>query len=148
MRVLLVFISLLVLLPGGYVEIKKDDRCAVCGMQPYKHPEWKAEILLKDGRYIPFDSPKCMFKYYLNFKGRTEIEAIYVTEYYRLKPIDARRAYFVVGSDVYGPMGNDLVPLRSREEAEEFLKDHNGKRILKFEDVDKRLIEGIESGKW
>jgi nitrous oxide reductase accessory protein NosL len=144
MKIVMILLSILIIIPGSYVEIKKDDRCAVCGMHPYKHPKWRAEILLKEGSYIPFDSPKCMFKYYLNMKDKDKVDSIYVIDYYRLKPIDAKKAYFVVGSDVYGPMGNDFIPVESRKEAEEFIKDHNGKKILKFDEVNGEVIKEIE----
>lgn len=58
-----------------------------------------------------------------------------MTEYYGLTRVDARTAFYLVGSDVLGPMGHELVPLASREEAEEFLADHKGRLILRFDDV-------------
>ena len=32
-------------------------------------------------------------------------------------------------------MGNEIVPLESRSDAEDFFKEHKGKRILTFEEV-------------
>lgn len=144
MKVIMLLISILIVTSGNYIEIKKGDRCATCGMEPYKYPKWKSEILIKDGKYIPFDSPKCMFKYYLNMKDKNRINSIYVTDYYRLKIIDAKNAYFVIGSDIYGPMGNDIIPIDGKKEAEEFIKDHNGKKVLKFDEINKDVISEIE----
>ena len=73
-----------------------------------------------------------------------DIAAIYVMEYYEMKPIDARKAFFVVGSDVYGPMGHELIPLATEADAATFRQDHQGKRILRLEEVTPRLIEGLD----
>jgi nitrous oxide reductase accessory protein NosL len=43
------------------------------------------------------------------------LEAIGVTDYYRVQRIDAHKAYYVVGSDVLGPMGHELIPLETRQ---------------------------------
>ena len=107
----------------------------------YKYPDWVGEIIFKDGSAAFFDGAKDLFKYYFNLKkynpkkNKENIAAIYVTEYYDMKLIDAKGAYFVVGSDVYGPMGKELIPFVSKADAEGFKKDHKGNRILGFEDV-------------
>ncbi len=106
-----------------------------------KYSDFLAEIFFEDTSYVTFDGPKDMFKYYFNMerydkkRNRTDIEAVYVTEYYRLVLIDARSAYFVVGSDVRGPMGDELIAFETAQDAQAFNKDHKGKSILGFDDV-------------
>jgi nitrous oxide reductase accessory protein NosL len=123
------------------VEIKKSDKCQVCGMFVSAYPRWVAQILFKDGSYAAFDGPKDMFKYYLNVgkynpsKKQADILAIYVTEYYSAKSAEAQGLFYVQGSDVNGPMGAELVPVMTMEKAKEFMKDHGGRKILKFEEV-------------
>jgi nitrous oxide reductase accessory protein NosL len=63
------------------------------------------------------------------------IARAYVTDYYATTLIDARGATFVAGSDVMGPMGHELVPLRTADEAETFVKDHGGSARLAFDEV-------------
>lgn len=108
-------------------------------MYVHKYPNWIATIVLEDGSQIFFDGPKDLFRYLLNLdqprvNGR-EISTVWVTDYYRVKSIDAKTAHFVVGSDVMGPMGAELVPLGSRDEAETFARDHGGAEILAFDEV-------------
>ena len=116
----------------------------------HKYPDWRAEIIFKDGSFDFFDGAKDMFKYYLNLKkynsGKTQkdIEAVYVTEYYDMTMIRAAKAYFVIGSDVYGPMGKELIPFSSAPSAEAFLKDHSGKAILPFEAITPDLLRRLE----
>ncbi|MBU1232324.1 MAG: nitrous oxide reductase accessory protein NosL [Proteobacteria bacterium] len=134
----------------GPVEPSRDDKCPVCGMFVYKYPDWTAEIIFKDDSVEFFDGAKDMFKYYLNLarsrSGRNikDIAAIYVKDYYDVKMIEARKALFVSGSDVYGPMGHELIPLATEEDARNVVKDHKGKRILRFEEVTSMVIEKLD----
>ena len=77
-------------------------------------------------------------------RTQADVDAVYVTDYYRLEPIDARTAYFVVGSDVYGPMGRELIPFARANDAREFMKDHRGKVILRFSDVTLEVLKGLD----
>ncbi|MEW8381482.1 MAG: nitrous oxide reductase accessory protein NosL [Candidatus Thiodiazotropha taylori] len=52
----------------------------------------------------------------------------------------------MIGSDVLGPMGHELIPLESQADAEEFLKDHQGVAILKFDQVEKGLLLNLDVG--
>jgi copper chaperone NosL len=52
----------------------------------------------------------------------------------------------VIGSDVLEPMGHELVPLRGEDEAKEFLRDHQGKRVARFDEVHQTLLEKIDQG--
>jgi len=132
------------------VQPSKKDKCPVCGMFVYKYPDWVGQIIFKDGATSFFDGAKDLFKYYFNLqkynpeKTTKDIAAIYVTEYYDMKIIDAKTAFFVVGSDVYGPMGRELIPFVSRSDAEAFKQDHKGQRILGFEDIKPGIIKKLD----
>ena len=132
------------------VKPSKKDKCPVCGMFVYKYPDWVGEIMFKDGTMAFFDGAKDLFKYYFNLKkynhGKTQkdISAIYVTEYYDLKLMDAHKAHFVMGSDVYGPMGRELIPFFTKEDAGEFKKDHKGMRILVFQQITPAVIKKLD----
>jgi nitrous oxide reductase accessory protein NosL len=123
------------------VELRKDDKCPVCGMFVAKYRTWIAQVVFSDGSYAAFDGPKDMFKYYLQLgkyapsKKSSDIAAVYVTEYYSAKLMDAKKMFYVLGSDVMGPMGDELIPVASEEKAREFMKDHKGKEILKFPQI-------------
>jgi copper chaperone NosL len=123
------------------IKVKETDKCSVCGMFVAKYKNWVAQINFKDETYAVFDGPKDMFRYYLDMKkynpSKTvaDIDTILVTDYYSTEIVDARKVFFVQGSDVYGPMGSELIPLSSEAAAKEFMKDHKGNRMLKFSDV-------------
>ena len=129
-----------------------QDTCPVCGMFVAKYPEWIATVLYRNGHAHHFDGAKDMFKYLLDLEKWApghqagDIQAIGVTEYYGLTRIDARKAFYVVGSDVLGPMGHELIPLETREDAEEFMRDHKGVAIVRFADVTQKKLKNLDNG--
>ncbi len=123
------------------IEITKDDKCPICGMFVYKYKKWAAQIYYGDTHYT-FDGVKDMMKYY--FLNTDNISKILVTDYYSQDVINAHKAYFVVGSDVYGPMGDELIPFKSRSEAEVFSIDHKALKILKFSEINKKEIYKLD----
>ncbi|MCU7843076.1 MAG: nitrous oxide reductase accessory protein NosL [Candidatus Thiodiazotropha sp. (ex Monitilora ramsayi)] len=129
-----------------------EDTCPVCGMFVAKYPEWIATVRYKDGHAHHFDGAKDLFKYLLDLPKWApnhqagEIEVIGVTEYYGLTRIDARKAFYVIGSDVLGPMGHELIPLETKEDAEEYLRDHKGLSIVLFNDITLEQLQGLDAG--
>lgn len=127
----------------------QQDKCPVCGMFVAKYKDWVAEVVFKDGTYHVFDGSKDMLRYYQNMKKYTpakreaDIDSLFVTDYYSLSLIEAKAAYFVAGSDVYGPMGKEFIPFLKETDAKEFMKDHKGERILRFKDITPALINGM-----
>mgnify|MGYP001820071519 FL=1 len=107
--------------------------------------------MFDDDSTVFFDGSKDMFKYLLARdtsapdKRKPKIAATFVTSYYEGEAIPAATAYFVSGSDVNGPMGSELVPHRTREEAEEFLRDHKGNRVISFDEVTTELLRSLNA---
>ena len=126
------------------------DKCPVCGMFVAKYPDWVAQIVFGDGSTVFFDGAKDMFKFYFNLpkyrpqKTQADIRAIRVTDYYAIEPIDGRQAFYVSGSDIYGPMGRELIPFHKEAQAQEFMKDHKGKSVLRFAEIDPAVIKGLD----
>jgi copper chaperone NosL len=126
------------------------DKCPVCGMFVAKYTDFIAGIRFKDGSYAFFDGAKDMFKYYLDLKKynpgkkQEDIDSIRVTDYYDLSLTDGSKAFYVVGSDVFGPMGRELIPFSKEADAREFLKDHKGKSLLRFQEVTPALIKTLD----
>ena len=114
------------------IAVKEGERCPVCGMSVYKYPKWVAQIFYGDKHYS-FDGVKDMMKYFIQHQDG--ISKIIVTNYYTQKVINAKEAYYVSGSDVYGPMGDELIPFSTDEEAITFSLDHKGVKILRFNEI-------------
>jgi copper chaperone NosL len=126
------------------------DKCPVCGMFVAKYPDFAGQVHFKDNSVYHFDGSKDLFRFYLNStrytagKKTAEVTAVYVTSYYDLSLIDGTSAWFVAGSNVYGPMGRELIPFAKESEAREFKKDHSGKTILRFKDVTAAVLKGLD----
>lgn len=135
--------------PVGKVDGKA--RCPVCGMFVAKYPQWLAQIVMADGNIQAFDGVKDMMAYYFSpdqFGGPADVTAshIFVKDYYSQSWIDGRKAFYVTGSDVYGPMGHELIPFNTRDAAENFFKDHHGHQIFTFSEISAELIKALRKG--
>jgi len=156
--ILLFFAQLIIFTPILLANGKATDtvssqvRCAVCGMFVAKYPSWLAQIHYDDlGQTRFFDGVKDMMVFYFQperYEGapREAIKNIYVKDYYSLNWLSAKDAFYVFGSDVYGPMGHELIPFESKDAAESFSKDHHGKEILTFGEITPGLIDSLRLG--
>lgn len=134
---------------GQPIGVEKSDKCPVCGMFVAKYPDFLAKVLFEDGTYAVFDGNKDMFKYLLDIprynpaqQGR--VKDIQVTDYYGIFGVDGRKAWYVVGSDVYGPMGRELISFIREDDAREFARDHHGKNVLRFDDIDDEVVQSLD----
>ncbi len=125
------------------------DRCPVCGMFVARHQDWAARIMVKDGPAVWFDGAKDMFTFLLDpAKYRpsarpADLSEVTVHDYYAVAAIDGRKAYYVLGSDVRGPMGAELIPFEKLADAQEFKIDHHGTAVLLFDAVTPDVLSGL-----
>ncbi len=106
-------------------------RCARCGMKIDPASPWNADLGEEH-----FDSPRCALSTWLEHQKRGTVR---VQDYYDRAFHPADEVRFVVGSDVVGPMGPDLVPVDPARVAK-FEKDHGGTRALALTDVDEKAL--------
>ncbi len=133
------------------MDFDKDTTCVVRHFNVYKDPSWVSKIELQNGKKIFFSSPKSMFEFYfqpgkwfdIGVKSEDDFKDILVTDFKTLKPVKAKGAFYVYGSHVVGPAGDDLIPFDSYAAAEEFSKKNNGKRIMSFKEISDALIRLI-----
>lgn len=129
--------------------IAKSERCPVCGMYPANFPHWHAQIVFKNGEHASFDAAADMFRF-LNNMGKfdkkhvaADIGKIFVPAYDKSGWLDAKQAYFVAGSKVKGPMGNDLPAFSSKDEAIRFSQKSGGKP-LSFEQITPEVVNSAD----
>jgi nitrous oxide reductase accessory protein NosL len=131
-------------------EIAEDSRCQVCGMFVAKYPNWVTQIHSADGKVTFFDGVKDMMVFYFNSDKygvkADAIKEIWVKDYYTMAWLDGRKAHYVIGSDVHGPMGHELIPFATKEAADSFLKDHHGKAVVAFDDITSEKVESMRMG--
>lgn len=131
-------------------KIDGEARCAVCGMFVAKYPNWVTHIRDSKGHAKVFDGVKDLMAFYFDpgafgSDGKLAVAEIWVKDYYTLAWLDGRKAFYVVGSDVYGPMGEDFIPFQDQGAAENFLKDHNGSKLLTFSEITREMVKSMRS---
>jgi nitrous oxide reductase accessory protein NosL len=131
------------------MQVPKEAKCPVCGMYVAMYPKWAAKVEI-DGYTHYFDGVKDMMKFYFKpaeyHKQATQdmITHLAVTDYYSLKTIDGKTAWYVVGSNVFGPMGHELIPFASKKDALSFKRDHGGKEVLSFDQITAAAVHALD----
>lgn len=126
---------------GASVQKAASLDCAHCGMPSQDYPKWQVKSYFPEKGLTFFCSPKCFFFY--QQKQGVAADSAWVPDFYSTERIDALNCYYITGSDVLGPMGNDLVPVYEQEAGEEFMKDHRGKKILKFNEINESTMQEL-----
>jgi len=134
-------------LSGKHIDVPAEAKCPVCGMFVSKYPKWAARMTHDDKTHY-FDGVKDMMKYYI-FDGdfpynRSHISEITVSDYYTLEEIPAKEAFYVLDSDIFGPMGRELIPFKSQKSAKAFMDDHNGKAMVKFDQITDKMVMALD----
>jgi copper chaperone NosL len=96
---------------------------------------WSADI--DDGSTHHFDTPRCALTTWAASGKRGSVR---VQDYYDRTARPATDVRFVIGSDVVGPMGAELVPVDVARVAK-FEKDHGGTRALALGDIDEGALK-------
>lgn len=129
----------------GTMRVSDPDRCPVCAMRPNRYPKFSCAIQLKDGRTFYFCAAGCMIRSWMHpevFLGveRSGLALPVVREYFTGRQMDGREVKWVAGSDVVGPMGPALVPVRGERECETFMQRHGGRAVF--------TLEGMDDERW
>jgi copper chaperone NosL len=157
-RRFLIFVAIILLMNAPLLCAQEEktvkpgpkDKCPVCGMFVAKYPDFIAVVTFSDGTRAFFDGVKDMMRCYFNpkkyypSKKREDVARIHVTDYYSLDPVDGFKAFYVSGSDIYGPMGKELIPFEKEADAREFLRDHKGKSVLRFQDISADIVKRLD----
>jgi len=122
--------------------VTNDEKCQVCGMYLHYYPNWVSQINYPKGETYKFDGIKDMLKFYFN--NEEGIVDVLVQDYYTLETLNAKEAYYVIGSDVLGPMGNELIAFKDEKSAKAFSLEHKGKMVLPFNKLTEKLVRSID----
>jgi nitrous oxide reductase accessory protein NosL len=121
--------------------VDTQEKCPVCGMFLYKYPQWVSRIYYGK-KSFSFDGIKDMMKFY--FQHKEGVSLLLVQDYYSAQTLDAKKAYYVIGSDVYGPMGNECIAFKTQKDAKRFLLDHRGKKVIRFSDITPNMVYKLD----
>ena len=130
-----------------HIAVPSNAKCPVCGMFVSKYPKWVA-TMEREGKVYYFDGVKDMMKYVI-FDGdfvfdRKKITKMTVSDYYTLEEVPAKEAFYVLDSDIFGPMGRELIPFKSQKSAKDFMQDHNGKAMVRFDEISDTMLMKLD----
>ncbi len=119
-------------------------------MRPAHRPKSAAGVALDDGQTFYFCGNGCLLRAHRHpdrylATSREALARAVVLDYFTGRPIDARTAVWIAGSDVVGPMGPAIVTLSSDADADRFVKRHGGAIRFRLEDLDDALWSRIRS---
>lgn len=136
-----------------FIPISDKERCPVCGMFVKPYPKWITQIQFQNGHQHSFDGVKCFFRFYFDPERydpevqSSSFSKLLVRDYYTLKFTPYDQAFYVVGSNIHGPMGHELIPFSTRASARTFLIDHKGLKIFQFKEVTPELLDLLDRAK-
>jgi nitrous oxide reductase accessory protein NosL len=125
----------------GQMHLDAEDHCPVCGMTVGPERKFASAMQLKDGTTYHFCGTGCMLKGWLHpevflGKDRAQVKRAVTPEYFEGAYIDAGAAWWVAGSDVRGPMGAVIVPLKSEDDVKTFQQRHGGGEVFRLKELD------------
>lgn len=135
----------------GPMAIPAELSCGVCGMFPARYPQWQSQVIFSDGKMVPFDGCKDMFKYLLMMSKfdqdhtRNDVATIWVKDFNNGSWFNGEKATYVVGSEQMGPMGKELIPFETQESAEKFQAE-NGGTIHSFTEINMEMVGKLGMG--
>ena len=124
----------------GVMQISNQDRCPMCAMQVSKYKKFACAIQLVDGSSFYFCSAGCMIRSWMLpeiFLGVTkaELKQTVVQDYFTGEQVSGGSVFWVAGSDVIGPMGPALVPLKSELHLDAFKTRHGAKTVFRLSEL-------------
>ena len=124
----------------GAMQISDQDRCPVCAMQVSKHKKFACAVQLMNGDTFYFCGSGCMIRSWIHpeiFLGaaKEKLKRSVVQDYFSGEQVPGQSVYWVAGSDVIGPMGPALVPLKDEQDLDAFKKRHGAKAVFRLSEM-------------
>ncbi len=108
---------------------KGGERCGTCGMKVDPASAFRATVA-SGSRLQPFDTNRCALTALRAGGGKLTVQ-----EFYSRAPVDGAAVRYVIGSDVLGPMGPDLIAVDPAK-VDKFARDHGSARALTLGEID------------
>lgn len=127
-------------------EITASTSCSLDGMLLSDYPGPKAQIHYEQGDTDFFCDTVEMFSIYLKPEQKKKVTGIFVQDMGKAdwnNPqghwIDAKSAFYVVGSQLKGGMGPTLASFSTKSDADSF-KEKNGGKVYKFSEITPDMV--------
>ncbi len=117
------------------------QRCKHCGMVIDPASAWRTDLVDADGTTTSFDTPRCALTWWRSGKGKAT--SLRAQEYYERRWRNGDELRFVLGGDVVGPMGPDLVPV-DPSRVTKFIQDHGAEKALRLDEITMDVLSSIK----
>ncbi len=115
--------------------------CKSCGM-PSDQTNWRVKYAPPQKETTFFCSPKCYFSASLSEKEYSTGEYVTFSVFGENKTVEAKKAFFVKGTNEKNPMNvNDFLVTDSEESAKKWQTQKKGKEIFTFEKITPEMIK-------
>ena len=133
------------------VAMESGDECHLCGMLITHFDGPKGEAFRKEqgDKVFKFCSTRDMFSYYLDPENKRNVSQMLVHDMSKMPWgsdsiddkhfIDAKKAWYVHGSEKTGAMGKTLASFSLEKDAQAFAKEFGGK-VLGFESINQDTL--------
>lgn len=128
------------------VAMESSDECHLCGMLITHFDGPKGEVFRKEqgDKVFKFCSTRDMFSYYLDPENKRNVAQMLVHDMSKMPWgsesiddkyfIDAKKAWYVTGSEKTGAMGKTLASFSQQKDAAAFAKEFGG-QVINFSDI-------------
>ncbi len=125
---------------SGTMQISNQDRCPVCAMKVSKHKKFACAVQLMNGTTFYFCGSGCMIRSWMHpdiFLGvaKEALKRSVVQDYFTGEQVPGQSVYWVAGSDVIGPMGPALVPLKNEQDLDVFKQRHGAQAVFRLSEM-------------
>ena len=137
----LIGIALLMMIVAGCSEESYEphevnaetDICKVCNMS-IAHEDYAAQLIFKNGDYEMFDDLGCLMEFVAGV-DESEVGAMFMKDIVQGEWMDVKEATFVYSKDYWTPMNYGVLAFKTKEEAEEFMKNEGDGEFLAYDDL-------------
>ncbi|MCP4337356.1 MAG: YHS domain-containing protein [Desulfobulbaceae bacterium] len=130
---------------GKIADPGPEVRCPVCEMYPARYPEHHCQLTTVNGKQYHFCSSQCLVNFIANpkeyVKDAAKIRSIWVTVFPDGGSEYAIGLYYLVGSSIMGPMGQEALPYRNKTAAMKSAQENGGK-VVRFQVLSPALLMG------
>lgn len=128
---------------GKIKTVTEEARCVVCNMKVANYPDHDCQILQADNSSIHFCSTQCLINYFADPGQYVKPPKAPKMTWVKVFPTgdyeSAIGLYYVVGSKLFGPMGREAIPFRSKQAAEALVSEEGGK-LVPFSELTPQMV--------
>lgn len=111
----------------------ETDICKVCNMS-IAYEDYAGQLVFKNGDYEVFDDLGCLIEF-MTDTDESEIGAAFIKDASENQWINVEEATYIYSKDYWTPMNYGVLAFRSKEAAEQFIKENGEGEFLTYDQL-------------